>query len=121
MRMSDWSSDVCSSDLIGVNRVIHGRSCHDAAELQSTIFVVKCGGIELQRAVCEDVLGAELEGIDRFRAETLADGENRRKRRNDPAGFVTPRIRCIEGIVRRNLEGQNRTEERRVGKECDMK
>src|SRR3546814_6227082 len=85
MRMSDWSSDVCSSDLIGVNRVIHGRSCHDAAELQSTIFVVKCGGIELQRAVCEDVLGADLEGIDRFRAETLADGENRRKRRIDPA------------------------------------
>src|SRR3546814_5244840 len=111
MRISDWSSDVCSSDLlgieiaegqidkpvrvrpddrlqfdtpdIGVNRVIHGRYCHDAAELQSTIFVVKCGGIELQSAVCEDVLGAELEGIDRLRAETLAEGENRRKRRID--------------------------------------
>src|SRR3546814_1027601 len=81
---------------IGVNRVIHRRSCHDAAELQSTIFVVKCGGIQLQRAVCEDVLGANLEGIDRFRAETLADGENRRKRRIDTAGFVTPRVRCID-------------------------
>src|SRR3546814_3686037 len=86
----------CDTPDICVNRVIHGRSCHDAAELQSTIFVVKCGGIQLQRAVCEDVLGANLEGIDRFRAETLADGENRRKRRIDTAGFVTPRVRCIE-------------------------
>src|SRR3546814_5878431 len=121
MRISDWSSDVCSSDLldnhgiripaaritrigeeliagdlgieiaegqidktvrvrpddrlqfdtpdIGVNRVIHRRSCHDAAELQSSIFVVKCGGIQLQRAVCEDVLGANFERSEEHTSE----------------------------------------------------
>src|SRR3546814_17323270 len=99
MRISDWSSDVCSSDLPGV-----------ADQLQHVDFlVVLAGGLDddLQRAA----VGQQAIAV------AVALGQ---------ADLVDQRVgfRGVEGglslAVRRLVEravGQ-RSEERRVGKEC---
>src|SRR3546814_15316028 len=57
MRISDWSSDVCSSDLFGASGFevigsVHGEF-EVQIEVQSTVTVVGCGGCGT-RAVAKD-------------------------------------------------------------------
>src|SRR3546814_16433112 len=89
MRISDWSSDVCSSDLFGASGFevigsVHGEF-EVQIEVQSTVTVVGCGGCGT-RAVAKD-----------RRWVTVRDA---------PAGHLA-------GVVR----WRKRSEERRVGKE----
>src|SRR3546814_21070938 len=85
MRISDWSSDVCSSDL--------GRHLRELRH--HAVDVVLRPAIELRR----QGVGAEVGGLDRHRlalAEAAGDAQH----------------------LHPVLEGQARSEERRVGKEC---
>src|SRR3546814_12697030 len=90
MRISDWSSDVCSSDLI-----------------------IEGGGIERQRAVHEAVLGADFKGVDIFRLERRAIIDGGKLPEGKIAGQSLPEV-----DNERTDAGRGRSEERRVGKEC---
>src|SRR3546814_9797792 len=69
MRISDWSSDVCSSDLI-----------------------IEGGGIERQRAVHEAVLGADFKGVDIFRLERRAIIDGGKLHEGKIAGQSLPEV-----------------------------
>src|SRR3546814_15885610 len=91
MRISDWSSDVCSSDL-GINIP------HDAAEyLQGLREICDANGWLL-------MLDEVQSGIGRRRC-----GESRPTRTSPGAAQRAPASR---------RPGSRRSEERRVGKEC---
>src|SRR3546814_13158375 len=99
MRISDWSSDVCSSDLgrcehrfqfqtpgLGIEILINRRAVSDLRHLVVFIVIVESGQIERQFVIKQAVLHSYFEGIDELW-----------------------------------LEGRpifDRSEERRVGKEC---
>src|SRR3546814_13817939 len=94
MRISDWSSDVCSSDLLLLDRLQRRARTRDAARA-------------LKRRAGDDV--AEL------RARTLeADGAD--------VGDIVGRGRKVGlgGVEagERGVHCHDRSEERRVGKEC---
>src|SRR3546814_20887438 len=87
MRISDWSSDVCSSDL-QVGRIMIGDR-------------------DLGRDVVERLVIGEALAVGEGRAPVFGDVEQRRC-----LGFV--RVPRAAG----DLELVDRSEERRVGKEC---
>src|SRR3546814_10203177 len=94
MRISDWSSDVCSSDLaqVGAEVIGIGAAGQHAAGQQRAVIVavaVGCHGIEL------DQLGADIAAP----ALAMHDGMAQLAETGD------------EDLARRS-------EERRVGKEC---
>src|SRR3546814_19252176 len=109
MRISDWSSDVCSSDLLGAHK-IRALRCDsaDAQALQMTITSAagEHDGIE----VLVNNAGA---GVFRSIAElTLADFDQ----------MVTINLRAVFVAIQAAMthveRGGRRSEERRVGKEC---
>src|SRR3546814_8507913 len=54
MRISDWSSDVCSSDLIAAAGVEHGRVQRDVRVGRATVAVInrlECTQVQLQYVV----------------------------------------------------------------------
>src|SRR3546814_14023605 len=89
MRISDWSSDVCSSDLIGIARL-------DRVEQRLVRQVgIALGGLE-----------PRIEPVSRdARAVTMAE----------LAAHLGKLVRIFHLAERRPIE---RSEERRVGKEC---
>src|SRR3546814_6073861 len=94
MRMSDWSSDVCSSDLAGRLQLAHAGGVDQAG----------AGGHRNQRAVGGGVAAArvafaDLAGLHPFAAEQGV-GE-----------------RGLAGAGRADQDDAARTDERRVGKE----
>src|SRR3546814_21015601 len=83
MRISDWSSDVCSSDLVGAHPLhlldrrvdpVEGGDLHDAADGDND----ECGDAE-QRDVLFETLGVEETGCHcarpTLRAAERADGQ----------------------------------------------
>src|SRR3546814_13456394 len=124
MRISDWSSDVCSSDLLGAN----GAKVPDHAfeELQSLVEEVartfQLDPARLKRAAPEPV---DERVADRF----LLEQERTEKSRNRQQIERVRRIVAHElkmrvgarqlapGAMRLMLSGFGRSEERRVGKE----
>src|SRR3546814_4300799 len=78
MRISDWSSDVCSSDLDLVERQLEGRL--DAAQ-QETIIGPRCLVVEVEAAIeLQQAAEFELEGlVRRLDGEALVRGRDRRR------------------------------------------
>src|SRR3546814_3760900 len=89
MRISDWSSDVCSSDLIVMRRSTDGGLSWDD---QLTVIA---GGT-----------GAGIQCI--YQRHTSSESRRQSARKTGDGGFEDN----IPG------DGQFRSEERRVGKEC---
>src|SRR3546814_11286360 len=85
MRISDWSSDVCSSDLVAID----GKSAAALQPKEEQRFAAKC------RA--EDQHHADRQGFDQRKEQRVT-------------------TRCTE--FGQSGAGDNRSEERRVGKEC---
>src|SRR3546814_19499400 len=90
MRISDWSSDVCSSDLAALARLLV-RRCIAAAALDADI---------------------ESHVVDRPEKVALDVGRQRLERR-DVKG-----VQPVGGMRGTVDERRQRSEERRVGKEC---
>src|SRR3546814_18230192 len=99
MRMSDWSSDVCSSDLKAGRRPPRGRVRPHQLAQQGEFF-----GGRRRAADAAYLFGAELfaHGI-----ETMHD----HLQRVGPGGFAPLAVFALD-------QGMRRSEERRVGKEC---
>src|SRR3546814_13719842 len=121
MRISDWSSDVCSSDLDARGRYIHAVKSSFPAHLRldGLKIVIDCAnGAAYQVAPSAFwELGAEIVAIG-----VSPDGLNV----NDGCGSTAPSS-CQETVVASGadigiaLDGDAdrlRSEERRVGKEC---
>src|SRR3546814_6550990 len=101
MRISDWSSDVCSSDLIGLGRALTGtRSRHNP---DITILMVAYQPIR-QRGGARPVGVVEKYGAvrprlarARHRGMTIRQRKRRRIRRAvDPECFIAARAQIIE-------------------------
>src|SRR3546814_8808231 len=63
MRMSDWSSDVCSSDLVGDLE----EQAVEGVELEVVEHLVEGGDVEVEAATI--IFGADFERIDILRLE----------------------------------------------------
>src|SRR3546814_14069600 len=91
MRISDWSSDVCSSDLAAVSGIGRGIELEDHRLALQALHQLRA---ELRRADHRGGVGRQRRDDadmgDRMQAEHRADGK----------------------------AGEGRSEERRVGKEC---
>src|SRR3546814_12654764 len=101
MRISDWSSDVCSSDL-------HGYAA-----------VLRPGQVEDRQQV--DIADrAQVERSDDEPFERLIGGEN--EKREGKAEYAVRPVGCERACLLVRLPGRRRqrtrSEERRVGKEC---
>src|SRR3546814_5737481 len=92
MRISDWSSDVCSSDLIAQRALSGHAAVVDVALLSASMWL-------MQRSITQ----ATVEGVQRIPAPTRAQISNPlvNTYRTQDGRFVSLR-----------------SEERRVGKEC---
>src|SRR3546814_17991434 len=88
MRISDWSSDVCSSDLY-FPRLQHSAS--------SFTYVLSAGSVTTKKAM--DLSAIKIEG------QTSGDWLH--------LGTVQ-----VDSVGARYVDISNRSEERRVGKEC---
>src|SRR3546814_20057227 len=92
MRISDWSSDVCSSDLHGAGEIRHANDAQDRTEYLLLVDAHLGGDlIEQRRPDKEPLLGP------RHRETTAVDDQ--------ASAFGDPGV-------------DERSEERRVGKEC---
>src|SRR3546814_17170041 len=97
MRISDWSSDVCSSDLFGFRRRLW-RGRQRRAEIP---ILARAGG----RAAAEEEIFIGADGDPVIERKGGARGR-RATHRLDDEDAILPR------------DGAGRSEERRVGKEC---
>src|SRR3546814_16173183 len=91
MRISDWSSDVCSSDLEAPDRVLHAMAAHHG---DAQVLVHR-------------QLGKEIRDLERARQPQAVDVLRARALDVLAVEADAPLVRC-----------QQRSEERRVGKEC---
>src|SRR3546814_13344744 len=114
MRISDWSSDVCSSDLAGdeigfahrPSRRLDGISSpFVSSEVETPIEIVPSRGASRLRSMRTDMLGSGSSHILADRVEQ-AVGEAR-------FASVEKRLGDIDIFA-----AHRRSEERRVGKEC---
>src|SRR3546814_19753757 len=95
MRISDWSSDVCSSDLLALDPVMRQVVGGRAVEAQA----------------------ASASQMGRFETETLALAAHRAALA-DLNGQWIDRVHDRNGLKYIVLDMDRRSEERRVGKEC---
>src|SRR3546814_20676770 len=113
MRISDWSSDVCSSDLL---RVIDAGNYIGAGDANGIAVITQVTPIDVVFNVPQDRVGEiraradqgvlPAVALDRTRTTALA-----------PGNFLTleNQVDVTTGTVRAQAR---RSEERRVGKEC---
>src|SRR3546814_20134952 len=88
MRISDWSSDVCSSDLASDARTVHISVTQQGLRLYQEIMPMV---VSLNEVIFQDLDAGELQAL----------------------GSMLDRI-----VRRADQMMQERSEERRVGKEC---
>src|SRR3546814_1747165 len=69
MRISDWSSDVCSSDLTGEEVVLHRRRFHEARREDVVVVGVHRGGNFAREAEPERRLRIDLSRVREQRVE----------------------------------------------------
>src|SRR3546814_11856743 len=100
MRISDWSSDVCSSDLLEESLARHAYQAGNNLEMQSLGWVSPRENAALSHTVNQQILLS-------LRAE----------KKLLPATVVNQVARARA----QEIEEQQRSEERRVGKECVSK
>src|SRR3546814_12664074 len=100
MRISDWSSDVCSSDLIGA---LWGRSSNGAYAYGAA----KAGIHQLTRMLASDLTA---QGVN---VNAIAPGFF-------PSDMTDGFLKAVPGLKEQMIAGipAGRSEERRVGKEC---
>src|SRR3546814_18978173 len=110
MRISDWSSDVCSSDLTGdrIGPVIRRRAVAKHFQLADSDGRNGCK----VRALRTPNIGDVGQLYRRTAMPTLAIHQHKRLIRWQAAHAVRP---CENRTV---IAGEARSEERRVGKEC---
>src|SRR3546814_3141936 len=105
MRISDWSSDVCSSDLVGATHAIN----YAASDFVEAVLKITAGhGVQ---AVL-DMVGGDY--VARNLACLAEDGRHVSIATQRGAKSEVP----IIDVMRRRLTLTGRSEERRVGKEC---
>src|SRR3546814_14560255 len=100
MRISDWSSDVCSSDLGDPHPFVKRRP----------------GQVEAAEILDDAVAGLVVVALGLERAETFVPDDGN-------TGIILVEIarvgRVVDAVVRRGVHHRlERTEERRVGEEC---
>src|SRR3546814_13674204 len=100
MRISDWSSDVCSSDLHDVNQIKLARSLDAVVE-----DCVNAVGVDVNTASA--ALLARVSGLNSLLAKNIVSW------RDENGAFPTRDL--LRKVPR---FGEKRSEERRVGKEC---
>src|SRR3546814_10344769 len=115
MRISDWSSDVCSSDLRWLNRILALRIA-----LQNAIFDEYLGLIEARIEAAKEAGTLDL-GVESINAERITILDRTIIRRDQTSGAETEMLRLETAERYKPLaidRPLRRSEERRVGKEC---
>src|SRR3546814_19655077 len=116
MRISDWSSDVCSSDLAGFLRIPNGDNPLDASAVHPEAYPVVKRILEKIKTEANQIMGqpGALKGVspseftdERFGLPTVKDifQEIEKPGRDPRPEFKTAQLK-------------ERSEERRVGKAC---
>src|SRR3546814_16838475 len=119
MRISDWSSDVCSSDLHALERE-NARLAETSAKSGSVLNGLITSAPEMTKVArtIERVAGADVSvmllGASGTGKEVIARGVHSSSRRTD-APFVATNCAAIPENL---LEAELRSDERRVGQEC---
>src|SRR3546814_17869444 len=101
MRISDWSSDVCSSDLFEITGTVHDESGTPLPYAR----LVMLAGRGREAFAAEDT--ADAEGHFRFAGHAFPDSTR-----------VLLQARNEKGRRYGEIRIEERSEERRVGKEC---
>src|SRR3546814_18514895 len=114
MRISDWSSDVCSSDLTAVKGASHFLRLDIALRLQESHQARLFPAIRIDQ-------GMQSFGQDTGYVFKQAAAGDMRQRTDSPAmNKRQQRLHIDSGGSHQGIDQQNilRSEERRVGKEC---
>src|SRR3546814_14860001 len=91
MRISDWSSDVCSSDLVG-----HGRRAGDAGGFDAA----EAAGAALRHLWHNRLRRAAVpRAADRHRGERRTALDRQRRLPAPPSGFLKPFLAVLLGWV----------------------
>src|SRR3546814_9883969 len=111
MRISDWSSDVCSSDLIAhrfifelqfaapqqcVEILVHRSAVADLRDLIVLVVIKEGAEVDRHSAAEQRVLHADLERIDIFGLEGPAIFDAGQAQDREPAGISVKQIRSEE-------------------------
>src|SRR3546814_19272049 len=122
MRISDWSSDVCSSDLRGCRRrFCRGRGQDDRPLWSDTKRLRDRGSTGIQGSAQRgrQVPGEQQARLDRFDGQPA--GQNRRLAQNDLVATRAPTdlVEATRNPVSQQGDGgRQRAAERSVGQEC---
>src|SRR3546814_13180420 len=104
MRISDWSSDVCSSDLFGLVGRIVGRRGGDVEQTAGAFEMILAPGAG-EQAIVADAVESARQGVEQEAANELVSGQ-----RHD--------LLAVGAALAIIFISEGRSEERRVGKEC---
>src|SRR3546814_19682166 len=117
MRISDWSSDVCSSDLRLLKQEVEQQKILEGIQLSTSVITILQGDpSRLIRWEIRDANGNSMDGNGNIPLpENWTYEEDRIRFRNETYDGHSVRVAYIWGG--RDMSGL-RSEERRVGKEC---
>src|SRR3546814_12908277 len=117
MRISDWSSDVCSSDLEGDRRAVGDRAADDQSRYRRSVDAQEPAVRSVPQAVRERCRGARGEQ-QRAAARSVADGQGARGRGGvhplDPERLREARTRDPQEIPRLRGDRKRVVEGKRV-------
>src|SRR3546814_11544046 len=110
MRISDWSSDVCSSDLVAAPAIVEGEACAFQASAKPLVGAV--APIQCARIVAEG--GDSADGTVILITPAKLDHGGRFGHGGLPQYSLVRRMVSTRVVA----SGFHRSEERRVGQEC---
>src|SRR3546814_13208649 len=118
MRISDWSSDVCSSDLLKKAAALKDEAAAILAEYEKMRATAQASAHEaLQKA--QDEMKGEAERQGKALAAKLSQQTEEAEARIATA--KTAALASLEGMVNEVVAAATRSAERRVGTECGRK